>query len=234
MVVVAQLVVQCSPFSIPTAHRGRIHQAKQPPRILSVLKRPTDHVVEKQSSSTTVDYNDNWFDLIAINHLSHCLQSTTGLRNNKSGYEGLVEASRMALRKYDPIRQRQIAMKAIVKAFPTPMVAMASSSLSSPFFHCYMVFIVIPQFKTIPSEFCRLLEESNCVRMCINLCKMPTQTFIKDYLGMPLNKVPNYDDMSCDMIYGQDPPPATEDPAFKQPCYNLCKEKQKHNTRCSG
>ncbi|XP_028123029.1 beta-carotene isomerase D27, chloroplastic-like isoform X2 [Camellia sinensis] len=81
---------------------------------------------------------------------------------------------------------------------------------------------------------CRLLEESNCVGMCINLCKMPTQTFIKDYLGMPLNMVPNYDDMSCDMIYGQDPPPATEDPAFEQPCYNLCKEKQKHNTRCSG
>ncbi|KAL7172487.1 hypothetical protein ACSBR2_032055 [Camellia fascicularis] len=78
MVVVAQFVVQCSPFSIPTAHRRRIHQAKQPPQILSVLKRPTNHVVEKQSSSTTVDYNDNWFDLIAINHLSHCLQSTTG------------------------------------------------------------------------------------------------------------------------------------------------------------
>lgn len=27
--------------------------------------------------------------------------------------------------------------------------------------------------------------------MCTNLCKMPTQTFIKDSLGMPINMVPS-------------------------------------------
>ncbi|KAF5937425.1 hypothetical protein HYC85_024931 [Camellia sinensis] len=68
---------------------------------------------------------------------------------------------------------------------------------------------------------CRFLEETNCVGMCINLCKMPSQTFIKDSLGMPVNMVPNFDDMSCEMIFGQDPPATTEDPAFKQPCYKL-------------
>ncbi|KAH7837714.1 hypothetical protein Vadar_017148 [Vaccinium darrowii] len=71
----------------------------------------------------------------------------------------------------------------------------------------------------------RFLEESNCVGMCINLCKIPSQTFIKDSLGMPINMVPNFDDMSCEMIYGQDPPPTTEDPVFKQPCYTLLSSK---------
>ncbi|KAH0634946.1 hypothetical protein KY284_037732 [Solanum tuberosum] len=68
---------------------------------------------------------------------------------------------------------------------------------------------------------CRFLEETNCVGMCTNLCKMPSQLFIKDTLGMSVNMVPNFDDMSCEMIFGQDPPPPDTDPAFMQPCYKL-------------
>ncbi|XP_010274248.1 PREDICTED: beta-carotene isomerase D27, chloroplastic-like [Nelumbo nucifera] len=82
---------------------------------------------------------------------------------------------------------------------------------------------------------CRFLEETSCAGMCINLCKMPTQRFIKDTLGMPTNMVPNFDDMSCDMIIGQDPPAPADDPALKQPCYRIiCKAKQKHSTDCSN
>lgn len=28
--------------------------------------------------------------------------------------------------------------------------------------------------------------------------------------------------MSCEIIYGQDPPAREDDPAFKEPCYKLC------------
>uniref|UniRef100_A0A7N0U0V8 Beta-carotene isomerase D27-like C-terminal domain-containing protein n=1 Tax=Kalanchoe fedtschenkoi TaxID=63787 RepID=A0A7N0U0V8_KALFE len=38
---------------------------------------------------------------------------------------------------------------------------------------------------------CRFLQESNCVGMCTNLCKFPSQAFIKDSLGMPVNMVPS-------------------------------------------
>lgn len=38
---------------------------------------------------------------------------------------------------------------------------------------------------------CRFLEETNCVGMCTNLCKMPSQVFIKDSFGMPVNMVPS-------------------------------------------
>uniref|UniRef100_M1BP64 DWARF27 n=1 Tax=Solanum tuberosum TaxID=4113 RepID=M1BP64_SOLTU len=38
---------------------------------------------------------------------------------------------------------------------------------------------------------CRFLEETNCVGMCTNLCKMPSQLFIKDTLGMSVNMVPS-------------------------------------------
>lgn len=38
---------------------------------------------------------------------------------------------------------------------------------------------------------CRFLEETNCAGMCINLCKIPTQSFIKNTLGMPVNMIPS-------------------------------------------
>ncbi|XP_019704779.2 beta-carotene isomerase D27, chloroplastic [Elaeis guineensis] len=59
---------------------------------------------------------------------------------------------------------------------------------------------------------CRFLESTNCVGMCTNLCKIPTQRFIKDSLGMPINMVPNFEDMSCEMIFGQHPP--ADDPTL--------------------
>lgn len=34
----------------------------------------------------------------------------------------------------------------------------------------------------------------------------------------------DFEDMSCDMVYGQVPPPFEEDPVSKQPCFtDICK-----------
>ncbi|GMP99649.1 hypothetical protein CsSME_00047044 [Camellia sinensis var. sinensis] len=131
---------------------GRLAKHSRPCSILSVLTKPTitttpqsDDLNQVSSSNstaaatTTTVYRDSWFDRIAINHLSRSVQSTTGIRNDKSGYESLVEAATMASSKFNLIRQ----------------------------------------------------QETNCVGMCINLCKMPSQTFIKDSLGMPVNMVPS-------------------------------------------
>lgn len=32
----------------------------------------------------------------------------------------------------------------------------------------------------------------------------------------------DFEDMSCEMIFGVEPPPPDVDPATKQPCYKLC------------
>ncbi|GFZ01393.1 hypothetical protein Acr_15g0000020 [Actinidia rufa] len=55
--------------------------------------------------------------------------------------------------------------------------------------------------------------------MCVNMCKIPTQDFSTNELGLPLTMIPNFEDMSCEMVYGQVPPPFEEDPASKQPCF---------------
>jgi hypothetical protein len=48
-----------------------------------------------------------------------------------------------------------------------------------------------PMYDDLINITCRVLEQTNCVGICINLCKMPSQTFIKDSFGMPLNMVPS-------------------------------------------
>ncbi|KAF5482311.1 hypothetical protein F2P56_002892 [Juglans regia] len=220
--------------------------------VLAVLTRPSENVT-KEARKTNF-YNDNWFDQIAINHLSQSVQAATGLRNSKSGYESLVEAARMASQNFNPIQQREVVIHALERAFPRPILSLIKtllpqSKLAREYFAAFTtVFFawLVGYCEVRESELngrrernvvhikkCRFLEETNCVGMCINLCKMPSQAFIKDSLGMPVNMVPNFDDMSCEMIFGQDSPASTDDPALKQPCYKQCKAKQKHSMKCS-
>ncbi|KAL9248692.1 Beta-carotene isomerase D27, chloroplastic-like protein, partial [Drosera capensis] len=46
-------------------------------------------------------------------------------------------------------------------------------------------------------EKCKYLEECKCVGICVNTCKLPTQTFFKHFMGIPLLMEPNFTDYSC-------------------------------------
>ena len=75
------------------------------------------------------------------------------------------------------------------------------------------------QDSTVHIKKCRYLEESACVGLCVNLCKVPTQTFFTEQFGIPVTMKPNFDDLSCDMIFGQLPPPLEEEDVYHQPCF---------------
>lgn len=66
---------------------------------------------------------------------------------------------------------------------------------------------------------CRYLESSGCVGMCTNMCKLPTQKFFTETFGLPLTMNPNFEDLSCEMIFGQAPPPIEQDKVYDQPCF---------------
>ena len=40
---------------------------------------------------------------------------------------------------------------------------------------------------------CRFLEESGCASVCVNSCKIPTQNFFMEDMGLPLTMTPDYD-----------------------------------------
>ncbi|RLM97778.1 hypothetical protein C2845_PM06G08070 [Panicum miliaceum] len=71
-------------------------------------------------------------------------------------------------------------------------------------------------------EKCKYLEESKCLGICINTCKLPTQTFFKDRMGVDLYMEPNFEDYSCQFNFGVPPPPLDADKALKEPCLDIC------------
>uniref|UniRef100_A0A452XVJ2 Beta-carotene isomerase D27-like C-terminal domain-containing protein n=2 Tax=Triticinae TaxID=1648030 RepID=A0A452XVJ2_AEGTS len=71
-------------------------------------------------------------------------------------------------------------------------------------------------------EKCKYLEESKCLGICINTCKLPTQTFFKDHMGVDLYMEPNFEDYSCQFNFGVPPPPIDTDKALKEPCLDIC------------
>ncbi|KAM5558368.1 hypothetical protein ABKV19_020195 [Rosa sericea] len=71
-------------------------------------------------------------------------------------------------------------------------------------------------------EKCKYLEESKCVGICVNTCKLPTQSFFKDYMGVPLLMEPNFNDYSCQFKFGVLPPLPEDDVALKEPCLAIC------------
>jgi len=50
---------------------------------------------------------------------------------------------------------------------------------------------------------CRVLEESGCVSVCKNVCKIPTETFFTEKVGLPVTLIPNYETLECQFCYGR-------------------------------
>ncbi|XP_076914787.1 beta-carotene isomerase D27, chloroplastic-like [Bidens hawaiensis] len=217
------------------------------------LLKPSPTKTEAMSIATKTVYKDNFFEHLAIDYLFKAVQDTVGMRNEESGYESLVVAARAVFLSFEPIQQRELVVKALQYAIPGPLSVLIKtlfppSKFSREYFAAFTTIFfpwLVGPCEVKESEFegskernivhikkCRFLETANCAGMCTNLCKIPSQEFVKTSFGMPMNMVPNFDDMSCEMIFGQNPPALQDDPVLKQPCYKLCNVKHKHDTSC--
>jgi hypothetical protein len=52
--------------------------------------------------------------------------------------------------------------------------------------------------------------------------QIPTQNFFTEDFGLPLTMKPDFETLSCDMIFGQAPPPLDQDPVYGQSCLSQC------------
>lgn len=75
-------------------------------------------------------------------------------------------------------------------------------------------------------ERCRFLEESSCISVCVNSCKLPTQDFFNKDMGVNMMIEPNYDDFSCKFKFGIEAPSEEEDETLQNipPCLQNCKK----------
>lgn len=194
-------------------------------------------------------YNDNLFDRLFIALFTHKMAIALGKTTKLKGYDGFVDLSEQIVRGRTPKEQQELVavvlqslvpeqILAIVRSVfsPTPLVCELNAWFGANLFQwlvgsCEVVAVEIPtEDETIKSQKsgihikkCRYLENSSCVGMCVNMCKIPTQEFFTEKFGIPLTMIPNFEDLSCEMIFGQTPPPPEEDPAYSQPCLaNQC------------
>jgi hypothetical protein len=71
-------------------------------------------------------------------------------------------------------------------------------------------------------ERCRFLETSGCASVCVNSCKIPTQTFFMQEMGLALTMEPNYETFECQFSFGKTPDAQGEALAKNIPCLSRC------------
>ena len=69
---------------------------------------------------------------------------------------------------------------------------------------------------------CRFLEESGCASVCVNSCKIPTQKFFIEDMGLPLTMTPDYETHECQFSFGRMPTEQDDLDAMGTPCLSRC------------
>ncbi|CAL9111961.1 hypothetical protein MUK42_01220 [Musa troglodytarum] len=196
-------------------------------------------------------YKDGLFEKLFMSLFARKMEkfATSGVsKKNKAlwdmDYERFVDVSKRVMIGRSRKQQQEVVREVLLsilppgapaqfrKLFPpTRWAAEFNAALTVPFFHWLVgpseVIEVevngVKQRSGVQIKKCRYLENSGCVGMCVNMCKLPTQDFFTNEFGLPLTMNPNFEDMSCEMVYGQVPPAFEEDPVSKQPCYaDMC------------
>jgi Beta-carotene isomerase D27-like, C-terminal len=189
-------------------------------------------------------YNDNRFDRLFIALFSRKMAKAVGKAPRRSGYDGFVDLSKLIMAGRNAQDQQQLVAVVLRSLVPSPVLWVVRTLFSPTRWVCesnawfatlLFDWLVGPctvktvevtladgttrsQNSGVQIEKCRYLEQSGCVGMCINMCKLPTQKFFAEDFGIPLTMVPNFEDLSCEMIFGQVAPPLETEAAYQQPC----------------
>jgi hypothetical protein len=194
-------------------------------------------------------YHDNWFDRAFIWLLTRKMSKALGKATPSIEYEGFVYLSQQIMQGRNATEQQALVaqvLQSLVPApalwlirtlvVPTPLVCELNAWFATRLFewlvgHCEVRTVEVTdargrvrqQRSGVHIQKCRYLEQSGCVGMCINMCKLPTQRFFTEEFGIPLTMTPNFEDLSCEMVFGQVPPPLANEAASRQPCLgDLC------------
>ncbi len=193
-------------------------------------------------------YHDNLFDRMFIQLFSRKMSRAIGQPTQLDGYDGFVDLSKQIMQGRNAEQQQQLVDVVLKSLIPSPVFTIirtlfSPSQLTSQLvcelnaWFATKLFVWLvgpcevrsaevptaigalrPQNSAVYIEKCRYLEESGCVGMCINMCKLPTQKFFTEEFGIPLTMIPNFEDFSCEMIFGQHPPALESEDCYHQPC----------------
>ncbi len=206
--------------------------------MMDELPNPVNPSIEKQI------YHDNWFDQLFIRLFASKMARAIGQTSQLAGYDAFVDLSKQIMRGRTPQEQQAVVAQVLRSLVPSPILAGIRRLFAPTQWVCewnawfatvLFEWLVGPcevrevnvtdpegqprtQKSGVHIKKCRYLEQAGCVGMCINMCKLPTQAFFTEGFGIPLAMTPNFEDLSCEMVFGQMPLPLTDEPLSQHPC----------------
>ncbi|GMN31280.1 hypothetical protein TIFTF001_003187 [Ficus carica] len=218
---------------------------------------------EPASFGEKTKYNNGFFDRALMMFFVHKMEKFASPVKAKEkkwlweyDYGSLVDVSKRVMQGRSRLLQREVVREVLLsmmppgapaqvdfrKLFPpTKWTAEFNAAFTIPFFHWLVgpseVIQVevngVKQRSGVRIKKCRYLENSGCVGMCLNMCKIPTQDFFTNEFGLPLTMIQNFEDMSCELVYSQVPSPFEEDEVSKQPCFSeICSMANSSSSVC--
>lgn len=189
-------------------------------------------------------YHDNLLDKLFIWLLSRKIAKALGKTVNTGNYDDFVNLSQDIMTGRNSEEQQKMVETILKSVIPSPILYLIRTLFSPNKWVCetnawfasrlfpWLVGLcdvkeveVLDEHQKLRTQKscvhirkCRYLEASGCVGMCTNICKLPTQKFFTESFGIPVTMTPNFEDFSCDLVFGQTAPPFEEDPVFNQPC----------------
>ncbi|CAF1702799.1 hypothetical protein HID58_053096 [Brassica napus] len=202
--------------------------------------------ISQVEGSSKSEYKPGVLDDFFMQSFRNKLVEEVGSDSDKPGYVGLIELVKLLLLKSRSRSESNDAAVRILKSLFPPLILELYKLLIAPLAQgkiaalmvarvtvltcqwlmgpCKVNTIELPNGESWESgvfvEKCQYLEESKCVGVCINTCKLPTQTFFKDYMGVPLLMEPDFKDYSCQFKFGVAPP--EDDGSVNEPCFEKC------------
>jgi len=190
------------------------------------------------------EYNDNFIDRLFIWLFSRKMSEALGKGTEIKGYDGFVDLSKKIMQGRNAQEQQLLVAKVLQSLVPSPalwairtffaptrLVCVLNAWFAAQMFEwlvgpCEVIEAEVDlpdgnvrsQPSAVHIKKCRYLVDSGCVGMCVNMCKVPTQEFFTEKFGIPLTMTPNFEDLSCKMVFGQMPPDPAVDPAYEQSC----------------
>ncbi|WIA41218.1 hypothetical protein OEZ86_004833 [Tetradesmus obliquus] len=189
--------------------------------------------VDPFAPENKVAYNDGWLDRIFMklftSKIADQLEPGTVSVPNDTQYEDFVRVSKEILRGRSTQEQHALVRRVLLSLVPpgvpaackvlfrpTQWAAEVNAAVASWGFFWLVgdselrsqgvevaPGVLREQKSVVHIKKCRYLEASGCVGLCVNMCKVPTQSFFTNDFGMPLTMNPNFEDLSCEMVFGQ-------------------------------
>ncbi|KAK9084355.1 hypothetical protein Scep_030826 [Stephania cephalantha] len=207
---------------------------------------------QSMDSASVVDSKSEYklgvFDRLFLDLFRSKMVQEVGWDSEKPGYDGLIEvANQLMVKARSNAETVETAVRILRSLFP-PLLLELYKMLVAPIGNGKLAAIMVARVTALTCQWlmgrctansvdfpdgsswasgvfverCKYLEESKCAGICINTCKLPTQAFFKDYMGVPLLMEPNFSDYSCQFKFGLLPSEASEDEILRQPCLEIC------------